>query len=191
VNLASTETWNEKELVALAKKGDRHAFGDLIRQHHRGVINVVYRLCGDTQLAEDAAQEAFIRAWQNLDRFRPQSSSANPFRNWVYRIATNAALDMLRRERPTSDIADLPLASPNPGPEASLEDQQRSSQVHRAVLALSPASRSALILREYEGLSYQEIAETLEIPIGTVMSRLNHARRQLRQSLEPLLEEAT
>ena len=191
MNQASTATWNEKELVALAQQGDRHAFGDLIRQHHRGVINVVYRLCGDTQLAEDAAQEAFIRAWQNLDRFRPQSSSANPFRNWVYRIATNAALDMLRRERPTSDIADLPLASPNPGPEDSLEDRQRSSQVHQAVLALSPASRTALILREYEGLSYQEIAETLEIPIGTVMSRLNHARRQLRQSLEPLLEEAT
>ncbi len=82
----------EASLVAKAQKGDRSAFGELVRRHQAGVVNVVYRLCGDVQLAEDAAQEAFIRAWLKLASYRPVS----PLRNWLYRIAVNAALDTLR-----------------------------------------------------------------------------------------------
>ena len=174
----------ELELIASAKQGDRQAFGELVRRHREGVINVVYRMCGDANLAEDAAQEAFIRAWQHLPGYRPRS----PFRNWVYRIATNAALDVLRRERETVDIDEMPLASSNKGPEATAEGKERGERVRQAVLALPPASRAALVLREYEGLSYQEIADTLDIPIGTVMSRLSYARGKLRESLTPYLE---
>jgi RNA polymerase sigma-70 factor, ECF subfamily len=174
----------ELELIASAKQGDRQAFGELVRRHREGVINVVYRMCGDANLAEDAAQEAFIRAWQHLPGYRPRS----PFRNWVYRIATNAALDVLRRERETVDIDKMPLASLNKGPEATAEGKERGERVRQAVLALPPASRAALVLREYEGLSYQEIADTLDIPIGTVMSRLSYARGKLRESLTPYLE---
>ena len=145
---------------------------------------MVYRMCGDANLAEDAAQEAFIRAWQHLANYRPRS----PFRNWVYRIATNVALDVLRREKETVDVEVLPLTSSNRGPEATVARKERGERVRQAVLALPPASRAALVLREYEGLSYQEIADTLDIPIGTVMSRLNYARNRLRKLLAPCLE---
>ena len=178
----STET--ELELITQAQQGDRRAFGELVRRHREGVVNVVYRMCGDANLSEDAAQEAFIRAWQHLLSYRPRS----PFRNWVYRIATNVALDMLRRERETVDIDALSLAASDRGPEATVEGRERGEQVRQAVLALPPASRTVLVLREYEGLSYREIADMLGIPIGTVMSRLNYARNRLRESLAPYLE---
>ena len=141
-------------------------------------------MCGDVNLAEDAAQEAFIRAWQHLHSYRPRSL----FRNWVYRIATNAALDVLRREREAVDIDGLPLEASDEGPEATVEGKEQGERVRQAVLALPPASRAVLILREYEGLAYQEIADTLNIPIGTVMSRLNYARDRLRESLSRYLE---
>jgi len=181
----SPSTEEELELIARAKQGDRHAFGELVRRHREGVVNVVYRMCGDANLAEDAAQEAFIRAWQHLPGYRPRS----PFRNWVYRIATNAARDVLRRERETVDVDKLSLTAQDAGPEAKLVGRERGERVRLAVLALPPASREVLVLREYEGLSYREIADTLEIPIGTVMSRLNYARSWLRKSLAPYLEE--
>ncbi len=145
---------------------------------------MVYRMCGDANLAEDAAQEAFIRAWKHLPNYQPRS----PFRNWLYRIATNAARDTLRRERETVDVDDLPLAAPSVGPEEAAERTERGERVQQAVLALPEASRTVLVLREYEGLSYKEIADTLNIPIGTVMSRLNYARKRLRESLAPYLE---
>jgi RNA polymerase sigma-70 factor (ECF subfamily) len=181
--MPSAET-NELELIAKAQQGDRQAFGELVRCHRKGVVNVVYRMCGDVHMAEDAAQEAFIRAWRGLSRYRPRS----PFRNWLYRIATNVALDALRRERETVDIDGLLLAASEPGPEAAVEGEERGERVQRAVLALPPASRAVVVLREYEGLSYQEIAQTLDIPVGTVMSRLNYARNRLREALAPYLE---
>ena len=174
----------ELELITQAQQGDRRAFGELIRLNRERVINVVYRMCGDANLAEDAAQEAFIRAWQHLPNYRPRS----PFRNWVYRIATNVALDFLRREKDTMDVDALPLAASDRGPEATVEGKERDERVRQAVLALPPASRTVLVLREYEGLSYREIADALGIPIGTVMSRLNYARTRLRQTLAPYLE---
>ena len=145
---------------------------------------MVYRMCGDVQLAEDAAQEAFIRAWQKLPGYQPRS----PFRNWLYRIATNVALDTLRRERETVDLDDVPLQNPHAGPESAVENAEQAELVRAAVLALPPASRAVLVLREYEGLSYRQIAETRGIPLGTVMSRLNYARTHLAAALSPLME---
>jgi len=141
-------------------------------------------MCGDANLAEDAAQEAFIRAWQHLPSYQPRA----PFRNWVYRIATNGALDTLRQQKETVDLDALPLVHPSGGPEARAEGAQRAECVRQAVLALPSASRVVLVLREYEELSYREIADTLGIPIGTVMSRLNYARNRLRESLASYLE---
>ena len=182
-NLSSEN--GEAELIALAQGGDRRAFGKLVLQHRKGVVNVAYRMCGDTHLAEDMAQEAFIRAWQKLTSYKPRS----PFRNWLYRIVTNATLDALRRERETVDIDAYPLAGPGKGLEASIEARDRAELVQRAVLALPFSSRGVLVLREYEGLSYKEISETLDIPIGTVMSRLNYARQRLSADLAPLIKE--
>jgi RNA polymerase sigma-70 factor (ECF subfamily) len=176
---------SEIELVASAQHGDRSAFSELVRIHTRGVFNVVYRMCGDALVAEDAAQETFIRAWQNLSSYRPQT----PLRNWLYRIAFNAGMDMLRKEKriiPT-DIDDLQLTDERPGPESQVSQHERTAMVQKAVLSLPDASRAVLVLREYEGMSYHEIADALDIPVGTVMSRLNYARKLLKDKLEPKL----
>ena len=180
----TTQT-NEIELVIQAQNGDRNAFSKLVRAHSQGVLNVVYRMCGDRDLAEDAAQEAFIRAWLKLSSYRPKVS----FKSWLYRIAVNAALDMLRKEKHIlpKAVEDLKLRDANPGPEAILASNERADLITKAVATLPNASRAVLVLREYEELSYNEIAETLEIPLGTVMSRLNYARKILKGKLEVAL----
>ena len=172
-------------LIAKAQKGDRDAFGELVRHHHPGVVNVVYRMCGDVELAEDAAQDAFIQAWLHLPSFRPGTS----LRNWIYRIAVNAALDVLRREpkTPQVDLKTLSLPDSLAEPEAVLLEKERAFIVQQAILSLTDANRTILTLREYGGLSYQEIAITLNIPLGTVMSRLNYARDRLKELLRPQL----
>ncbi|MGB8213137.1 MAG: sigma-70 family RNA polymerase sigma factor [Anaerolineales bacterium] len=175
----------ETGLIEQAQHGDRNAFGELVRRHYPGVIQVVYRLCGNTGLAEDMAQEAFLRAWINLPTFHPQSS----LRNWLYRIAVNAALDVLRRkpEETLEDEAVQMIADPAAGPETTLIEKERVALLQQAMQSLPEAARSVLVLREYGGLSYQEIASVLDVPIGTVMSRLNYARNRLRELLKTQL----
>ena len=179
--MAIVLTANETELVTQAQIGDRNAFSELIRLHAQGVRNVIYRMCGDAQLAEDAAQETFIRAWQNLSSYRPQTS----LRNWLYRIAVNSATDMLRKEKRImpDNIDNLHLTDERPSLESLVAHKERASLVQKAILALPDASRAVLVLREYEELSYQEISSTLDIPLGTVMSRLNYARKLLKTEL--------
>ncbi len=175
----------EAILIAKAQKGDRDSFGELVRHHHPGVVNVVYRMCGDVELAEDAAQDAFIQAWLHLPSFRPGTS----LRNWIYRIAVNAALDVLRREpkTPPANLETLSMPDSSDAPEIVLLEKERALIVQRAILSLTEANRSVLTLREYGGLSYQEISATLNIPLGTVMSRLNYARERLKELLAPQL----
>jgi RNA polymerase sigma-70 factor (ECF subfamily) len=173
---------DENALIERAQHGDRNAFGELASRYYPGVVRVVYRLCGDTGLAEDMAQEAFLRSWVNLSSFRPQSS----LRNWLYRIAVNATLDVLRR-RPDEAIEDEAVQmvpDQAAGPEATLIENERVALLQQAMHALPEAARSVLVLREYGGLSYQEIASALDIPVGTVMSRLNYARNRLRLLLK-------
>lgn len=175
-------TANETELVIKAQNGDRNAFSELVHLHAQGVLNVIYRMCGDVQVAEDAAQETFVQAWLHLPSFRSQAS----LRNWLYRIGVNAATDMLRKQKRIlpNALEDLQLKDPQLGPEALFSQGERTALVRKAVLSLPEASRAVLVLREYEGLSYHEIADALDIPIGTVMSRLNYARSLLRSGLE-------
>lgn len=184
--LTALTTEIEGELISRAQDGDREAFGEIVLHYHQSVVNVVYRMCGDTCLAEDAAQTAFLRAWENLPKYRPKAR----FRSWLYRIAINAALDMQRREVRLVDLDEQHLASTSEKPDQIIENHERRAHVKRAVQALPEASRAVLILREYEGLSYREIAETLDIPTGTVMSRLNYARSRLAKLLSPYLEES-
>jgi RNA polymerase sigma-70 factor (ECF subfamily) len=138
-------------------------------------------MCGDAGLAEDAAQEAFIQAWGHLSAFQPGSS----LRNWLYRIAVNSALDALRREPKTPEIGleTVAVAEHQPGPEELFLQKERAVMVQNAILALNETSRAILVLREYGELSYQEIASTLGIPLGTVMSRLSYARERLKELL--------
>jgi len=181
IKTADTET----SLVEQAQNGDRNAFGELVRRHYQGVVLVVYRMCGDTGLAEDATQEAFIRAWVNLPSYQPKGC----LRNWLYRIAVNAALDVLRRkpEETLEDEEALMVADQAAGPETVLIEKERVALLQQAMKSLPEAARSVLVLREYGGLSYQEIAGVLDVPVGTVMSRLNYARNRLREILRSYL----
>ncbi|HSL43846.1 MAG TPA: sigma-70 family RNA polymerase sigma factor [Anaerolineales bacterium] len=183
--VAAVFTARETELVIKAQNGDRNAFSELVRIHAQGVMNVVYRMCGNTQIAEDAAQETFIQAWLHLSSFRPQAS----LRNWLYRIGVNAATDMLRKQKRIApeDLEDFQLSDPQLGPEALFSQEERAALVQKAILSLPDASRAVLVLREYEGLSYHEIADALDIPVGTVMSRLNYARKVLKEKLQQTL----
>jgi len=180
--VATVSAANETELVTRAQSGERNAFSELVRIHAQGVFNVIYRMCGDVQIAEDAAQETFIQAWLHLSSYRTQTS----LRNWLYRIAVNTATDMLRKQKhilPTA-VEDFYLTDPRPGPEALFSQREQAALIQKAILSLPDASRAVLVLREYEGLSYHEIADALDIPVGTVMSRLNYARKLLKDKLE-------
>lgn len=175
----------EISLIVQAQQGDRSAFGELVRRYYPDVVHMVYRMCGDTQMAEDATQEAFLRAWVNLPSFEPRS----PLRNWLYRIAVNAALDVLRRkpEEWVEEEKVMMITDQAPGPEAVLMEKERAALLQQAMKSLPEAARSVLVLREYGELSYREIASVLDIPLGTVMSRLNYARNLLREMLKVYL----
>lgn len=175
--------FDEGRAIKLAQAGDGEAFDFIVRQYRLPLINVVYRMCGNVQLAEDAAQEGFLRCWQHLASYQLTGS----FRAWLYRLALNAAYDFLRREKPQISIEDLGLSATN-DVEKHVSLSQQKDMIQKAILQLPEASRIVLILREYDGLSYREISETLEIPIGTVMSRLNYARRSLMHILQPVEE---
>lgn len=172
---------SEIELITRAQNGDREAYAELVRCNYASVIRVVYRICGDEHLAEDVAQETFLKAWQHLSSYQPRSS----LKSWLYRIALNATMDKLRSEARLAyqDVDELDVPDSKPGPEAIMERKERAAAVHIAIMSLPPASRSVLVLRELERLSYREIADTLDIPAGTVMSRLNYARDRLRELL--------
>lgn len=175
----------EASLVEEARRGDRNAFGELVCRYYPGVVQVIYRLCNDAGLAEDMAQEAFLRAWINLPSFHPQSS----LRNWLYRIAVNATLDVLRHrpeERLEEEAAEM-IADQTASPESALIEKESTVLVQKALSSLPEAARSVLVLREYGGLSYQEIAAVLDVPVGTVMSRLNYGRNRLRVLLKAQL----
>jgi RNA polymerase sigma-70 factor (ECF subfamily) len=171
----------ETSLIDQAQNGDRNAFGELVRRHYQGVVLVVYRMCGDAGMAEDAAQEAFMRAWVNLPSYQPRSC----LRNWLYRIAINAALDVLRRkpEERLEDEQVLMVTDQTAGPETALIEKEQVALLQQAMQSLPEAARSVLVLREYGHLSYQEIASVLDVPVGTVMSRLNYGRNRLRETL--------
>src|ERR1041384_1826738 len=127
----------EAELVTQAQHGDRNAFGELVCIHAQGVRNVIYRMCGDALIAEDAAQEAFVQAWLHLASYRPQTS----LRNWIYRIAVNAATDILRREQRIvpNNIEDMLLRDPQPNPETLLSQTERTAFIQTAILSLPDA----------------------------------------------------
>ena len=175
----------EREIIQLARAGGKDSFNQLVCLYRERIIQVVYRLCGNESLAEDAAQVAFLKAWQRLPQFKEGTS----FRNWLYRIAVNAAIDLLRQEKVHADLDSLPIAAPGASMTDWLVQQERQVFVRKAILDLPEASRAVLILKEYEGLSYREIADILDIPIGTVMSRLNYARNLLVKSLQLVMEE--
>ncbi len=178
-------TQSDDELIAESLNGDTSAFGTLVLRYRQLVLGIAYRVCGDAALAEDVAQDTFVRVWNRLHTFRPEGS----MRGWLCRIATNMTIDALRRQRPTVDVEQVALEAPGGRPEAAALRSERAAAVRSAIAKLPVETRATLVLREYEGMSYQEIADSLEIPVGTVKSRLNDARRRLRGELAGYMED--
>ncbi len=170
--------------IRQAQQGDQEAFGRLMSTYYTPLVGLLYRFCGDAGLAEDMAQEACLKAWLKLPAFDAQRGA---FKAWLYRIALNLTTDALRCRRVESSLDELPVPAAE---DTALdgEERLRAQAVRTAVLALPEACRAALILREYLGLSYKEIAAALDLPMGTVMSRLHYARTLLREQLRPWLE---
>jgi RNA polymerase sigma-70 factor (ECF subfamily) len=175
---------NEHEWIARAQAGDQTAYGQLVQRYQRLVVSVAYHQGLELAEAEDVAQETFVKAWLALPRYR---ESAGSWRAWLCRIAINTARDAYRRERPTEELDERALDN-DYSPDDRAEAMSRRNAVRRALAQLPLASRAALALREYEGLSYAEIAEALNVPVGTVMSRLNYARSRLREILKEMGE---
>jgi RNA polymerase sigma factor (sigma-70 family) len=168
----------DSELIVLAQKGDQVAYGVLVRRHQDRIYRHLRNLTGSREDALELAQDVFIKAWEALPTWRPDAQ----FHTWVYRIASNAALDVLRRRKvvrfvPLDDDYDAP--SDQPGPEGQLQARQSLRRLDAALAHLPLEQREIVLLREVEGLSYDELATTLGIDEGTVKSRLSRARAAL------------
>jgi RNA polymerase sigma-70 factor (ECF subfamily) len=181
-----TAVSDDMTLVRNAQNGDRDAFCELVRRYRPLAVNVVFRMGGDAMLAEDAAQTAFLRAWEKLAEYR----SSGSFRAWILRIAVHAAVDAMRRQKPEADLPAAGERSSADRVEETVERSEAARRVRSAVMDLPEASRAVLVLKEFQDCSYREIADVLEIPIGTVMSRLHYARSILAERLRPEAEES-
>lgn len=182
------------ELVQRVQSGDKRSFDILVLKYQHKVVNLVLRYVHDHDTAEDVAQEAFIKAYKGLKSFRGESA----FYTWLYRIAINSAKNYLvsqSRRLPDSDI-DAEEAEQTGGesalreyatPERELLTAEMQHAINGAIEALPEDLRTAIILRELEGMSYEEIAEAMECPIGTVRSRIFRARESIDKVLRPLL----
>ena len=175
----------EHNLIQAARNGDQAAFGELVQQYQKRVFALAVRMCPTPELAEEAAQEAFLAAWQGLPFFRGDSA----FATWLYRLTSNACVDLLRKENrhqgPSLDdeTVSAEVPDPTPTPEKAVEQQELRGQIEAGLQTLSPEHREVLILREMHQLTYDEIADTLSLDVGTVKSRISRGRKQLRNFL--------
>jgi RNA polymerase sigma-70 factor (ECF subfamily) len=178
--MAIPEEAGERRLIRRAQCGDDDAFGQLVVRHQQVIFNIAYRMMGNRQEAEDVAQEAFVKAYQALDRFDTQ----HLFAPWIRRIATNTALNRIKRRRPETELKEEMLLAERPGPESQVIAGEVSERLRAAVAALPPNYRAAIELRHFQGLSYQEMSETLHAPLSDIKSWLFRARRKLREVLK-------
>jgi len=187
--------FDETALVRRSKNRDAGAFGQLVLRHQERILNLLYRMTGDYHAALDLCQDTFLKAYRSIASFEERSS----LHTWLYRIATNLCLSRRRSQgrhpevflegmgdRSGDDPAPQP-ADPTAGPEETAESRERRSQVHQAIQSLDPDLRSVVLLRDLEGLSYEEIAGVLSCPTGTVRSRLHRARLELKEKLRRVL----
>jgi RNA polymerase sigma-70 factor, ECF subfamily len=188
----------DRALVERAQRGETHAFEMLVVKYQRRIERLVTRMLRDPMAIEDVAQETFIRAWRALPQFRGESA----FYTWLYRIAINTAKKALADRKRDPVVAESTLVSTEDGeepsrlenelsdgetPDAVLASKEIAAAVNAAIDALSEDLRQAVVLREIEGLSYEEIAAVMNCPIGTVRSRIFRAREAIAARLRPLL----
>jgi RNA polymerase sigma-70 factor (ECF subfamily) len=185
----------DADVVALAQQGRESAYRELIRRYERPVFSLVFRMVRDRGTAEDLSQETFIKVLNNIDRYVPEFK----FSSWLFKIANNLAIDHLRRRQlPTISMHGAPDATTASRIEATafeiasdgesaldeLEARELGTAIERAIASLRPEYRSCIMLRHVEGRSYEEIAATLDLPLGTVKTYIHRARHELRKALE-------
>jgi len=181
---------DERELVERARRGDQDAFERLVVDNQNRVYGLALRLSGSREEAADLAQEAFVKAWQGLEKFQGESS----FATWIYRLTTNVCIDHLRRKKRREEVEPaVSLDDPDSGwaepadwegdPQRQLERTERGQALARGLDRLPRWQRQILVLRELSGLSYQEIGTALDLDLGTVKSRIARARLALRKIL--------
>jgi len=179
---------DESQLIAKAKAGNKEAFSELVEKYQKPVFSVCYRMLGTPTAAEDAAQEAFIRAYQALDRYDPERS----FATWILSIASNYSIDQLRKNKVTILSMDSDkhawLAPPDPGPspEKAALDKEKNALVQTILADLTETDRAAVILQYWHDYSYEEIAETLDLSSSAVKSRLFRARKLMAEKWQEM-----
>lgn len=187
----------DQEVVIRARKGEDAAYRELVRRYERPVFSLVFRMVRNRELAEDLSQETFIKVLNALDSYRPEYK----FSSWVFKIANNAAIDHLRRrELDTLSIEGSPHAETPQMMEATalqlgergetaleeVENKELGGEIERAIAKLRPEYRTCILLRHVEGRAYEEIAEILNLPLGTVKTYIHRARNELRITLAHL-----
>ena len=179
-----------KKRIKQVKKGDQNAFGEIVELYKNNVFQLCYRMLGNRHEAEDVAQEAFIRAYVNINRFKPELK----FSTWLYRIATNLCIDRMRKKKPDysldAEVAGTDgltmysqIASDEPLPEAELESLELQETIQKEILKLPEKYRTVIVLKYIEELSLNEISDILDLPLGTVKTRIHRGREALRQQL--------
>ena len=167
----------EDELIALAQSGAPEAFDALVRRYQEFIVNFVYRITNDREAALDVAQDSFVKAFKSLKTFQGSSS----FRTWLAAISLNTARSYLKKNKlsvTSSSLQDFESGTPNP--EESFQKNQRKEKVRKALIKLKPDLQEVIRLCAIEGFSYAEAAQALNIPLGTVCSRMNAALSELR-----------
>ncbi len=180
---------DDADLIARHLSGDKRAFDEIVTRYERRVWAVCLRMCGEPEDARDAAQDCFVTALRALPSFRGEAQLST----WLHRIAVNASLDLIRKRgrRRTEPVEDVPeIASDAPGPEDETIRLSRAEAVRRALTHLSEDHRAVVALHDLQGLQYPEVAEALDVPVGTVKSRLHRARLELARLLGHLKDPA-
>jgi RNA polymerase sigma-70 factor, ECF subfamily len=187
----------DPDLIALARKGSEKAYRELLGRYQRPVFSLVYRMVRDREQAEDIAQETFVKVFNHLGSYNPKYK----FSSWIFKIASNLAIDHLRKKEPETISLDgsrnavteeqmeatrITVASRDENPEEFLEAKELGAEIEQAIGELRAEYRTAILLRHVEGRPYEEIAEIMDVPLGTVKTYIHRARSELRASLSHL-----
>jgi RNA polymerase sigma-70 factor, ECF subfamily len=201
--VADTPEWvrlSDQDVVLMARAGREAAYRELIRRYERPIFALLFRMVRDRELAEDLSQETFVKALNAIESYRPEFK----FSSWIFKIANNAAIDHLRRreldtlsldgsphaETPEAMQATaLQIGARQESPLDAVEARELGGAIESAIGKLRPEYRSCILLRHVEGRAYEEIAEMLDLPLGTVKTYIHRARNELRQALAHLREE--
>jgi len=193
----NTTTVSDHELVTRAQQGSEKAYRELLGRYQRPVFSIIYRMIRDREQAEDLAQETFVRVFNNIDRYDPRYK----FSSWIFKIATNLTIDWIRRKELDTvsidgsrnavtaeqiEATSITIASTDENPEELLEAKELGEEIEGAISKLRPEYKAAILLRHVEGREYQEIAEILSLPLGTVKTYIHRGRNELRDQLQHL-----